>query len=597
MKQSNKNAKTYYATDAEVRYSLKNREKTAFIYVRISRDDELEGESNSIQNQIKLLTQIAKEYGYTVLIVFVDDGITGVTTKRPGFLNMLEKLEQGYAAALFVKDLSRLYRNRTEADKLIDDFLPEHEVRLISVGDSFDSAEGDDEFIFLRNWANEQYARDISKKRRLSNRVRGNAGEPLGPPPFGYMKDPDNPKRWIIDDEAAAVVRRIYRLTMEGRGTGQIAAQFTAERILTPVFYLRNKGIKRPTKTKATHEPHKWNQSSVQKILSLQEYCGDVINFKTYSKSFKNKARIENDPENMAIFMDVHESIIERELWERVQQKRQNSTVKQPTKKSEPNMFAGLLFCADCGGRLNYHFNQKNQDIKYFNCSNNNSCQKTCLQTHYIRLDFLEQVVLAEIRRLSQFVTRHEDAFTEAVIGYAMQTADAEKQRNQRRLKSLVTRDKELDKLFERTYEDNASGKLSDERYAKMTKSYEDEQSELSVQIKALREELDAGAAEAMTTESFMVTVRKYNRSRKLSPEMLNELISRIEVYHAEKIDGVHVQKLTIHYNCIGSIEIPDCAGIAKPDVSVGITRGQGSIELHYASAEKAVEVEYESAS
>jgi DNA invertase Pin-like site-specific DNA recombinase len=182
VQQSNSKAKIYYATDAGLRYSKKDRAKIAFIYVRISREDDLEAESYSIQNQIKLLTQLAQEYGYTVLIIFMDDGITGVISKRPGFQDMLAKLEQGYASALFVKDLSRLYRNRTEADKLIDDFLPEHEIRLVSGGDSIDTAEGDDEFIFLRNWANEQYARDISKKRRLSNRVRGNAGEPLSPP-------------------------------------------------------------------------------------------------------------------------------------------------------------------------------------------------------------------------------------------------------------------------------------------------------------------------------------------------------------------------------------------------------------------------------
>lgn len=461
MKQSNIKANIYYGTDSAVRYSKKDRDKTAFIYVRISREDELDGESNSIQNQIKLLTQMAKDYGYTVLIIFMDDGITGVISKRPGFQDMLSKLEQGYASALFVKDLSRLYRNRTEADRLVDDFLPEHEVRLVSVGDSIDTAEGDDEFIFLRNWANAQYARDISKKRRLSNRVRGNAGEPLGPPPYGYIKDSDNPKRWIIDDEAAEVVRRIYSWVCEGYGTAQIAAKLSSEYILTPVFHLRSKGVNRPNRSKQEREPHRWNQSTVQKILTLQEYCGDVINFKTYSKSFKHKKRIENDPENMAVFKDVHEPVIDRELWERVQQKRSYSTVKQPVKKSEPNIFSGLLVCADCGGKLNFHFNQKNPDIKYFNCGNNNSCQKTCETTHYIRQDFLEQVLLAEIRRVAQFVTHYEDVFLQAVISYTKQNAEAETHKNQRRLKNMIERDKELDRLFERIYEDNASSRMN----------------------------------------------------------------------------------------------------------------------------------------
>ena len=444
---------------------------------------------------------------------------------------------------------------------------------------------------------NEQYAKDISKKRRLSNRVRGNAGEPLGPPPYGYIKDPDNPKRWIIDDDAAEVVRRIYMLVMEGYGTAQIATMLSKEHIMTPVFYLREKGINRPNRSKDDREPDKWNSSSVQKILSLQEYCGDIINFKTYSKSFKNKERIENSPENMAVFKDVHESIIERELWERVQQKRKHSTIKQPVKKSEPNIFAGLLVCADCGGKLNFHFNQKNPDIKYFNCGNNNSCQKSCTATHYIRQDFLELVLLAEIRRVAQFVTRYEDVFLQAVASYTKQNAEAENRKNQRRLKNMLERDKELDRLFERIYEDNASGKLSDERFEKMSRSYEQEQAELSEQLKATKAELDKESEQTMTNETFMFAISKYTRARKLTQQMLNELIDYVEVYHAEKIDGVHVQKLIVHYNCIGSIEIPDCAEIAKPDVSIGITRGQGSIELHYASAEKAVEVEHEAAS
>jgi len=449
----------------------------------------------------------------------------------------------------------------------------------VSAGDSIDTAEGDDEFIFLRNWANEQYARDISQKRRLSNRVRGNTGEPLGPPPFGYIKDPDNPKRWIIDDEAAEIVRRIYSWVSEGYGTAQIAALLSKEHILTPVFYFKEKGINRPNRSKQEREPHRWNQSTIQKILTSQEYCGDIINFKTYSKSFKNKVRIENDPENMAIFKDVHEPVIPRELWERVQQKRKSSTVKQPVKKSEPNIFAGLLVCADCGGKLNFHFNQKNPDIKYFNCGNNNSCQKTCETTHYIRQDFLEQVLLAEIRRVAQFVTRYEDVFLQAVIDYTKQNAEAESCKNQRRLKSMIQRDKELDRLFERIYEDNASGKLSDERFEKMSRSYETEQTELSEQIRVLKAELDREAAQTMTTEMFMSVISKYTRARKLTQEMLNELIERIEVFHAEKIDGVHVQKLIIHYNCIGSIAIPDYLELPEPEIRVQTRKG---VEVSY---------------
>jgi DNA invertase Pin-like site-specific DNA recombinase len=583
VKQSNSKAKIYHATDTGIRYSKKDRAKIAFIYVRISREDDLETESYSIQNQIKLLTQLAQEYGYTILVIFMDDGITGVISKRPGFQDMLDKLEKGYASALFVKDLSRLYRNRTEADKLIDDFLPEHEIRIVSVGDSIDTKMGDDEFIFLRNWANEQYARDISKKRRLSNRVRGNAGEPLSPPPYGYMKDPDNPKRWIVDENAAATVRRIYSMTLDGYGTEQIAAALSEDKILSPMFYWRSKGIKRPGKV-PDREPHRWNSSTVVNILSLQEYCGDVINFKTYSKSFKHKERLPNDEENWVVFKDVHTPIIKREIWEQVQQKR-GKIRKRKTFDGEKNMFSGLLRCADCGGNLNFHFNQGNHDIKYFNCANYNS-RRQCVSTHYVRVDFLEQVVLGEIRRLTQFASRYENDFVKAAIGQSKRNAQAEQEALRRELKDLHKRDAELDNLFVRIYEDNASGKISDERFSKMSAKYETEQAELAERIKALKMELDKETDQSMTTDTFIATVRKYTRAKKLTQRMLSELVDYIEVYQAEKIDGVHVQKLKIHYNCVGSIEIPNVLPLQQPEVLIQTRKG---VAVSYSQSQKVV--------
>ena len=272
----------------------KSRDVTAFLYERLSRDDNLEGESYSIGNQKKLLTKVAKEKGYTNLIHFLDDGISGVTMDRPGFVEMIQQLEQGRAAAVFVKDLSRLGRNYIEVGRLTEEFFPEHDIRLVAVSDNIDTAEGENELAPIRNLFNEWYARDISKKRRISNKIKGNAGEPMGQPPYGYIKDPNNPKRWIVDDEAAQVVRRIYSMTLEGYGTEQIAAQLEKDEILTPRAYWLKKGIKRPGKGKQ-QPATKWNSSTVTKILSLQEYCGDILNFKTYSKSYKNKKRLEND--------------------------------------------------------------------------------------------------------------------------------------------------------------------------------------------------------------------------------------------------------------------------------------------------------------
>ena len=292
---------------------------TAALYCRLSRDDNMDNESNSIQNQKKILQKAAKDKGYSDTIFFVDDGITGTTMKRPGFQKMITAIEAGYISAVFVKDLSRLGRNYIEVGRLTEEFFPEHDIRLVAVSDNIDTAEGENELAPIRNLFNEWYARDISKKRRISNKIKGNAGEPMGQPPYGYVKDPDNPKRWIVDDEAAQVVRRIYSMTLEGYGTEQIAAQLEKDEILTPRAYWLKKGIKRPGKGKQ-QPATKWNSSTVTKILSLQEYCGDILNFKTYSKSYKNKKRLENDRENWVIFKDVHEPIIERSIFEQVQQ-------------------------------------------------------------------------------------------------------------------------------------------------------------------------------------------------------------------------------------------------------------------------------------
>ena len=550
----------------------KTRDVTAFIYPRLSRDDNLEGESYSISNQKKLLTKMAKDMGYTNIVTFVDDGVSGVTMDRPGFNEMMRQLEEGKASALFVKDLSRLGRNYIEVGRLMEEFFPEHDIRLVAVSDNIDTAEGENELAPIRNLFNEWYARDISKKRRISNKIKGNAGEPMGPPPYGYIKDPDNPKHWIVDEEAALIVRRTYNLILEGYGTEQIASMFESEGILTPRAYWLKKGIRKPGKE--TQQPStKWNPSTIVNILSLQEYCGDVLNFKTYSKSYKNKKRIPNDRENWAIFENVHEPVVDRAVWEQVQEKRGKIRRRKP-KDGERNMFCGLLVCADCGHNLNYHFNQGNHDIRYFNCSNYNSGRGSCTSTHYIRVDFLEQVVLGEIRRLTKYAVHYEDEFQQAIMGSTQKAVELERKLKQKELAAAQARDNELDGLFERIYEDNLSGKLSDERFAKMSQRYEEEQAELSEKIKALRKELDKLSGDAVSTDMFLSTVRKYTRAKKLTPRMLNELVNHIEVHQAEKINGEWVQKLTIYYNCVGALFIPDNPSMPVPDVTVNTRRG-----------------------
>lgn len=401
---------------------------------------------------------------------------------------------------------------------------------------------------------------------------------------YGYMKDPDNPKRWIVDEEAAMNVRRIYGMTLEGLGTEQIATRLSEEQILTPMAYWLQKGVKRPGKGKQ-RGPYMWNSSTITKILSLQEYCGDILNFKTYSKSYKNKRRLENDRENWVIFKDAHEAIVERSIFEQVQEKR-GKIRKRRTNEGERSLFSGLLVCADCGHNLHFHFNQGNPDIKYFNCSNYKGNRGTCTSTHYVRVDFLEQVVLGEIRRLTKYASLYEDDFIKAVIGHSQETAEQERRLKEKELKTLLARDDELDGLFERIYEDNVSGKLSDDRFAKMSHRYEDEQKELAEKIKLLRSQVEKQNGKSITTDMFIGMVRKYTRARKLTLRMLNELVEKIEVYNAEKVDGVWEQRLRIHYNCVGEITIPKVLPLPTPDVSVNTRKG---VTVSYAPCEIAI--------
>ena len=559
------------------------RENTAILYERLSRDDNLEGDSYSIQNQKKLLAKVAKEKGYTHLLHFYDDGISGVTMERPGFQAMLAEIEQGKASAVFVKDLSRLGRNYIEVGKLMEDFFPEHDIRFVSVSDNIDTDEGENELAPIKNLFNEWYSRDISKKRRISNKIKGNAGEPMGQPPYGYQKDPDDPKRWIIDEEAAAVVRRIYRMSLDGCGVEQIADALSKDGILTPRFYWQQKGIHRPGKA-PKYDPCHWNSSTITRILTLQEYCGDVLNFKTYSKSYKNKRRLENDRENWTIFLDVHEPIIQRSTWEKVQEKR-GKIRKRRTHEGERNMFSGLLVCADCGNNLHFHFNQGNPEITYFNCSNYKGNRGTCTSTHYIRADFLEQVVLAEIRRLTKFVSHYEKEFAKLMMGFSQKAAAEEVRTTLRELDAAIYRDKELDSLFERLYEDNVAGKITDERFARMSSKYEAEQKELRDKIKALQDAVERTKSKAVTADMFISAVRKYTRARKLTPRMLNELIEKIEVHQAEKVDGVWQQKLTIHYHCVGVVSIPQALPLPMPDITMNTRKG---VYVSYVPAEEA---------
>ena len=565
--------------------SKKHELGTAALYCRLSRDDNMDSESNSIQNQRKILQKAAKDKGYTDTVFFVDDGITGTTMKRPGFQKMLTAIEAGYISAVFVKDLSRLGRNYIEVGKLTEEFFPLHDIRLVAVSDGVDSDEGEDDFTPFKNIMNEYYAKDISKKRRIVNKMKGNAGVPLSPPPYGYIKNPDDPRFWVVEPEAAEVVRRIYRMALEGYGLAETAAQLAADGVVNPTYYWRSRGTSRGG-SKSTVEPTKWGHTTVKKILTLQEYCGDVINFKSYSKSYKMKKRIENPEENRAIFLNVHEAIIDRQTWEKVQALQKGTRRKKPTVTQEPSVFSGLLKCPECGGNLNFHFNQNNHDIKFFSCQNHNSGYRKCSKTHYIRLDFLEQVVLYEVKRLACFASEYENDFIKAMIGRSAKVAENTALRKQRELDALTARDRELDMLFERLYEDNVAGKIDDARFAKMSKRYEQEQGENAKKIKALRLELKKDESKRMDIDDFLETVRRYTDVATITKRMVAELIDRIEVYHAEKQDGVTNQRVVIYYNCIGAFDVPDRRKIPEADIIMETRKG---VALSYAPEQVAV--------
>jgi len=542
--------------------------KITALYLRISREDSSRDESYSIVNQNKLLTYMAKQMNLTNIKTYVDDGVSGSKLDREQFMVMCKDIEKGLVGVVMVKDLSRLSRDKSQANDLVEQFFPLHDVRFISVSDGTDSDEGEDEFLGFRTLMNESYARDISKKRKLTNVVKNNAKEPLSLPPYGYMKDPDG-KGWVIEPEAAEVVRRIFQMSLDGKGVEQIASTLSKERILSPIYYWKSKGFNRGG-VKTDREPHRWHVSTITGILAKQEYCGDIINHKTYAKTFKLKKRFDNP--DKSIHRDVHEAIIDRAVWEQIDEKRRNKQRKRKGRDGTKNMFSGFLVCADCGKNLWFNINSGNADIRFFGCSNYKGNRGTCDDRHYIRVEFLENVILQEFRRLSQFAKKNEKAFAELIMGQAEQSNTEERQKKQKELYALNARNRELDKLFNRMYEDNVNGKIDDARFATMSKQYTAEQAEIAERVQTITSELSKQEAKAMTADVFLSVVRKYTRAKKLNERMLNELIERVEVFKTDKIDGVHYQRLRIHYHVIGAIEIPDTFPI--PDIIIRTRKG-----------------------
>ena len=527
------------------------------LYCRLSRDDGAEGESNSIANQKKLLAKYAKEHGFTNTKFYVDDGYTGTNFNRPGFQQMLEDMEMGYISTVIVKDSSRFGRNYLEVGQYTDYYFPEHNIRFIAINDCIDSENGEDDFGAFRNVMNEMYAKDISRKVRSSHRLRGNAGEPLAPPPYGYVKDPENKKKWIIDPDAAEVVRRVFRLCIEGNGNETIARILQDDKVLVPQAYWQSKGMSRGGK-KTQPNPYKWCKTTIAKMLEQQEYCGDIINFKSYSKSFRNKTRVENPKENWAIFKDVHEPIIDRETWERVQELTKNSKRRKPKSADvKKSIFTNLLYCGDCGHKLWFNINKQNPSIRFYSCSNYKGLRGTCESTHYVREDSLEQVVKMELFKLATYLDHDEDAFAELLEHKSNKDSMAERKAAESALAAATARSQELLQLYERVYEDNVNGKVTDDWFMRLSHKYEVEQEELKKQMFDLKNKLERLDTAQNSSGNFIRAIRKFMTMQTLTPIVLQELIDKIEVFPIEGTGKNRTQRLVIHYRFVGCIDLP----------------------------------------
>lgn len=528
------------------------------LYCRLSRDDGMDGESNSIVNQKTLLSQKAKEKGLTDTKFYVDDGYTGTNFNRPGFQQMLSDIEMGYIYAVMVKDLSRLGRDYVSVGNYTDVYFPDHDIRFIAVNDGIDSEEGESEIAPFKNILNEMYARDISKKIRSSHRLRGSMGEPLSQPPYGYMKSAENKKKWVIDPEAAEVVKSVFKMCLEGKGNETIARILQEKQILVPMAYWQRKGLPRGGK-KTQPNPYKWCKTTIQKILSQQEYCGDVINFKTCSKSFKNKTRLPNDPENWAIFRDVHEPIIARSDFEKVQTLIAKTKRRAPKPQNgEKNMFCDFLYCADCGSKLWYHTNTTNKEIHYFSCSNyKKDTRGNCETRHYIRADAIEQIVMLELKRLAKYLESHEEEFAKLLAEKTNADMLAEQKTLETELNRAIARNEMLTSLFAKTYEDNVSGKLSDEMYMELSHKYEVERLELKTKIFEYKECLAKISEMEQNKDDFLKSVRKFMEMESLTAPMLRELIDHIDVYEKEGGKKNYTQRIVIYYRFVGYLELP----------------------------------------
>ena len=538
-------------------YAVMSTEAVTALYCRLSRDDELQGDSNSIINQKKILQKYALDHGWKNIRFYIDDGISGTTFNRPGFQEMIADIEAGIVKRVIIKDMSRLGRDYLQVGMYTEIMFPEHDVHFIAVNDGVDSKQGDNEFTPFRNIINEWYAKDTSKKIRAVMNVKGNAGEHLTTnAPYGYMKDPANPKQWVRDNDAANVVYDIGLYVMDGYGPSQIARLLKQRKILTPAAYYESKGIN--CNVKPQDDPYGWNASTVAHILDRwREYLGHTVNFKTTKKSYKSKKKIQNPESEWVIFENTHEPIWTESIADAVRLARQ--TRRRPTKMGEMGMFSGMMFCADCGSIM-YQCRATGfrREQEYYLCAGYRKSRDICGSTHSILTVILEELILQNLCKVVSYARDQEDQFVKMV----MDMDEKERSKGLAKKKKLLTdaekRISELDRIFKHLYEDNITGKLTDERFKKLSADYEAEQAALQTQANSLREEIQEEESKCANVERFLSIVRKYTEIPELTPHILHEFVEKIVVHAATDPHSKtnRKQEVDIYYKGIGILEM-----------------------------------------
>ena len=528
------------------------------LYPRLSHKDELAGESNSISNQKRILETYARQNGFSNLKWYTDDGYSGANFQRPGFQAMLADIEAGKVGTVIVKDMSRLGRNYLQVGMYTEMIFPQKNVRFIAINDGVDSAQGENDFAPLRNIFNEWLVRDTSKKIKAVKRSKGMSGKPItSKPVYGYLMDEE--ENFIIDEEAAPVVRQIYSLCLAGNGPTKIARMLTEQQIPTP-------GTLEYRRTGSTRRYHpgyecKWATNTVVHLLENREYTGCLVNFKTEKVSYKLKHSVENPPEKQAVFENHHEPIIDRETWERVQELRKQR--KRPNRYDEVGLFSGILFCADCGSVMyqqRYQTDKRKQDC--YICGSYKKRTADCT-AHFIRTELLTAGVTENLRKITSYAAKHEARFMKLLVE---QNEDGGRRRNAARKKELETAQKrisELSAIFKRLYEDSVTGRISDERFSELSADYEAEQKELKERAAGLQAELSKSQEAAENAEKFMKVVRRHTSFEELTPTLLREFVEKIVIHESVALDGkrrgkLRRQEIEIYYSFVGKVELPD---------------------------------------